>query len=292
MEELEEEFSIDTNVSQKMPLLHEHEDDIKSGTFKNTELVQGWLVVPSETKQNRKSARTVHNWKVRDTKDVELDIIGFMIDARASFHKRVENSSKDIVELLTCLDLDSIFELLCGEKLTSGKVKLKNGEGMLEKYGRDSFTRFFEYICTLPQRKHFSSEEDEAEGSSLFDPVLANAVFHKLKQALKAYLWKEDGAYLVSWFYLSSAKSINGVSKLEIANERLPFSLGNKFLLTMKTAKKPLLVQLNEKEVYKSISTDESLYNQIGVEGCICHDIALPKGGTEAIVKSYYSVMN
>jgi hypothetical protein len=39
------------------------------------------------------------------------------------------------------------------------------------------------------------------------------------------------------------------------------------------------------------VSLDETLYNAIGLEACACLDIALAKGGTEAIVESYYSVM-
>ena len=53
----------------------------------------------------------------------------------------------------------------------------------------------------------------------------------------------------------------------------------------------PIKAKLNEEAVYKSIYTDETLYNTIGVEGCVAIDIALAKGGTEAVVESYYSMM-
>ena len=37
-----------------------------------------------------------------------------------------------MLRILTCVDLDSLFALLCGERLESGKVKLAVGEGMAE----------------------------------------------------------------------------------------------------------------------------------------------------------------
>ena len=39
-----------------------------------------------------------------------------------------------MLRILTCVDLDSLFALLCGERLESGKVKLAVGEGQLERY--------------------------------------------------------------------------------------------------------------------------------------------------------------
>ena len=48
---------------------------------------------------------------------------------------------------------------------------------------------------------------------------------------------------------------------------------------------------MNEDTDYKSIFTDRMLYEAIEMEACICVDIALAKGGTEAGVESYYSVM-
>ncbi len=72
---------------------------------------------------------TVDNWKMRDEEDVEADIRKFMEDLRFSFQNRMDNSSKPLIEVLNCLDLDSIVRLLCGKRLPSGKVKLQYGEG-------------------------------------------------------------------------------------------------------------------------------------------------------------------
>ena len=65
----------------------------------------------------------------------------------------------------------------------------------------------------------------------------------------------------------------------------------NTYELTMERNQLPIKAKLNEEAVYKSVYTDEALYNAVGVEGCVAIDIALAKGGTEAVVESYYSVM-
>lgn len=67
--------------------------------------------------------------------------------------------------------------------------------------------------------------------------------------------------------------------------------LSNTYLITLEDTRRPTKTKLSEVEVYRSIYTEESLFNPIGPEGCIAIDIALAKGGTEAVVESYYSVM-
>ena len=42
--------------------------------------------------------------------------------------------------------------------------------------------------------------------------------------------------------------------------------------------------------MYLSLYTDESVYSKLGKEICLVIDIALAKGGSEAIVESFYSL--
>ena len=72
----------------------------------------------------------------------------------------------------------------------------------------------------------------------------------------------------------------------------MPFALGNRYAITVQNSGQQFIAELNETEVYRSIYTDEHLFTTIGIEGCVSIDIALAKGGTEAMVESYYSVMN
>ena len=75
--------------------------------------------------------------------------------------------------ILTCVDLDSVFTLLCGERLESGKVKLAVGEGQLERYGRENLQKLFEYVCSLEHVQALATDFcDENYDELLFDPAL------------------------------------------------------------------------------------------------------------------------
>ena len=98
---------------------------------------------------------------------------------------------------MTCLDLDTILNLLCGEHLTSGKVKLAAGEESLEKHATEAFHKFFGCVCSLDHIQKLCREHEETE--LLFDSVFAHIVFHKIKQSLKTFLWEREGRYPEMW---------------------------------------------------------------------------------------------
>ena len=76
-----------------------------------------------------------------------------------------------------------------------------------------------------------------------------------------------------------------------MSDNRKSFSFANCYAVTVKNVPKPFITSLNE-EVFRSIYTNIRLYEDIGLEGCICVDVALAKGGTESIVESYYCIMD
>ena len=199
----------------------------------------------------------------------------------------MKNCTKEMQHVLACLDLDTLISLMCGEKLAGGKVKLALGQGPLEFHGVDDFSKFYSYVCSLPHVKQLAQEED-----TFLDSAFASTVFHHIKQALKAYLWRDASEHLVKWFSIP-ASSAAPLKKLEVVDPstEASTSLGNTFQLALEGRKQPLKTKLNEAEVFRSIYTDETLFTSIGIEGCIAIDIALAKGGTEAAVESYYSVM-
>jgi hypothetical protein len=246
--------------------------------------------VSSEISNDEEGNRIELNmWRVREHHDVESDLKEFVAYVLASFEKRVADCTKEIQNVLTCLDLDTIFGLLCGERLPNGKVKLASGEGLLELYGRKDFERFYAYVCSLPHIVDLATKEE-----LFLDAALGNTIFHRMKQALKSYLWKDTGEHLAKWFYLSSPcqQRLKKLEKIDPSSDTSVSCLSNTYLLTLEdTSGRPFKAKLNEAQVYHSIYTDERLFNEIGCEGCITIDIALAKGGTEAIVESYYSVM-
>ena len=57
------------------------------------------------------------------------------------------------------------------------------------------------------------------------------------------------------------------------------FAVGNRYEITVQSSAEPLIAEINEMEVCRSIYTDENLSTAIGIEGCVAIDIALAKGG-------------
>lgn len=84
---------------------------------------------------------TVDNWEIRDPHDVEEDVKVFMSDLLSSFEMRVASSSKPLLDILTCLDLDNILRFSVVKDSKLEKQGLGLGEGALERY--ESFTKFF-----------------------------------------------------------------------------------------------------------------------------------------------------
>ena len=84
---------------------------------------------------------------------------------------------------------------------------------------------------------------------------------------------------------------INFQLTTDTCQEGKPYCLGNVYSLSFEGVEKPILAELKEYEVYHSIYCDEKVSDAIGIEGCVAIDIALAKGGTEAIAESFYSVM-
>jgi hypothetical protein len=154
-------FSVESPTSLS-PLLKEHSRDILSKEYKGTTLVQGWKIVSSVSTQDDKGNKaTVDNWVSREKDDVEQDLKVFLSDLISSCSNRIHNCSNELMSTLTCLDLDTIFNFLCGTRLTSGKVKLVAGEESLERYGKEAFHKFYAYARPPDHTQKLRREHEE-----------------------------------------------------------------------------------------------------------------------------------
>ena len=146
IKQMQVDFSL-TAPTSMFPMLEANIDDIQSGTYKGTRLVPGWMIVSTE-KVVDETGKTIvtDNWNQRQASDVEADMKTFMKDIFTSFDTRIKSCTKEMQNILTCMDLDTIFSLLCGERLGNRNVKLEHGEGSLQSYGVENFQRFFRYF--------------------------------------------------------------------------------------------------------------------------------------------------
>ena len=294
LKSMNKDLSVDSPKSS-FPLLKKYSGGILQRKFKGVDLVQGWKITSTVSNEDAEgNTTTVDTWVAREKDDVQKDLKVFLSDLISSCSKRIDNCVHQLISTLKCLDLDSIFSYFCGERLTSGKVKLSSGEESLESFGKEEFEKFFAYVCSLDHVQKLRREYDNAD--LLLSVEFSQIDFHKIKSSLKTFLWKRDGGYPELRFSLPSiAPNVYGpLIKLQLTTdtcqEGKPYCLGNMYSLTFQGVKEPILAELNEEAVYHSIYCDEKVYDAMGI-GCVATDIALAKGGTEAIAESYYSVM-
>ena len=247
--------------SSLFPLLKEHSCDILSMKYKGKKLVQGWKVVSNETSvDDEGNPVTIDHWSAQQADDVQTDLEVFISDLLLSFDNQITKGSDEPKSILTCLDLDTIFSLLCRKRLMNGKIQLSSGEASLENYGKANFEHFYAYVCSLDHVKKLSCGLQETD--LLFDPAFAQIILHKIKQALKSFLWNNQEKYAVKWFSLSSteeAKSYGLLTELSISdkvnesvqsedNKANTYCLGNVFSLRF-GSEKPIHAELNEPAV-------------------------------------------
>ena len=196
------------------------------------------MIVSSETKEVDGKMVTMYNWEMHGPSDVEKDVKVFMSDLQSSFEVRVASSSKPLVDILTCLDLDNIMKLLCGKRFSrQGKSNWSWARENLKSMGSRILVTFFKYVCSQPHIQHLKDAEGNEE--SLFDPALTNIVFHKFKQGLRQFLWKDNSEHLASWFNLTPTLETGCLDELQISNDDDAFSVTNRYAVTMRNIKKP-----------------------------------------------------
>ncbi|CAB3982578.1 Hypothetical predicted protein [Paramuricea clavata] len=266
LESLLEEVIIDP--SESMPILKNHVDEIMKGSFKGQKLVQGWKLVSQD--------ETNCYWEARDIEDCQSNFEVFVKDTVESMSRRYDICVPIMCEMLTCLDLESIITLLCGKR-RDGKPCINEGD--LEEYGTEGFKAFISHICSITHVK--LAIED---GAIDLDPQLSHIVHRKLKQALKDILWQGRETMINDSGNLSSMEKV-------LEDHSSQSFVTTRFHMRFTKGEKIYTVQLNEPAVYLSLYTDECVYSKLGKEICLVIDIALAKGGPEAIVESFYSLM-
>ena len=164
----------------------------------------------------------------------------------------------------------------------------------LEEFGRDGFKRFLELVC---RQDHIQSAIQD--GILQLEHGLSHVLHRKLKQTLKQIVW-ENKDLMVKWFSVVKKKSVSLALELPTSARTLqtltllPNSsspLDAQFYVTFFGGERKYHVQLDESAVIKSIYADEDVFNLLGKELCLVIDIALAKGGPEAVVETYYSVV-
>ena len=112
-----------------------------------------------------------------------------------------------------------------------------------------------------------------------------------------SYSWKPGGrektreTYGGRKFIASNPRGVHTASRGEIWRVESMVNGGYSTTYEIKFESATVIAVLDEAKVLESVYTNSEVYSRIGKEMCIVIDIAMAKGGTEAIVESFYSSM-
>ena len=149
----------------------------------------------------------------------------------------------------------------------------------------DSFNRFFSYVCSLNHVRKLANEEKQLN----LLPALASNVYKSFKYCIHRVIWEDYGDCRTKWFIPIKGEVKPGQLKgFYCKNGK--WSLDDIYELHYQDS--TCLTKLNQAAAFASFYTNEMVAKEAGREACIALDVAMGMSGTEAVVESYYSVMN
>ncbi|XP_018026712.1 uncharacterized protein LOC108682107, partial [Hyalella azteca] len=267
--------SISVETLAGLPRLSQHETELQDLKYKEMDLLPGYLVVHQE---KGKIA-----WEARELKECRASAEKFRKDL---LHSLNEPSSSCIHEACTtlekCLDLHSIYTVMCGER---SETKCPYDKVKLHLHGISSFKKFVNYVSNLPHVRE--------SGFLNINSVLSNSLFDKLKEFLVSTIWGEllhvvgtEIFHQLSGEPMSKLGNDSTVEKLT-EETNASFQLQKNFVVKISNKDEPLTVALNEGVFYSLIFSKEEVYTVLGKDLCTLLDVSLCLGGSEAVAESY-----
>ena len=247
------------------------------GLFKGVKLLEGWMVLKDEGKSSGDDRFT---WQMRENEDVCKDRERFANDLQESLEKRIMSVvNDDVVTHLEIFDASSLVNLQCGSAIND-HVQFTLEEGVIEEYGVQECKQLLKVVSKMPHIQSVGMK---------FDPRLAHKYMRRIKKAMMEAVWN---GLCPEWFVVLDEKEPRhdrDATLVEILPEesegldaifRMAFSDGS--------VEK---VRLNEPRVYESFYANKEFYDIVKAPSCALLDIALAKGGPEAIAESFYNSM-
>ena len=245
--------------------------------YKGVALLEGWMFTEVEGEGKNK----IYTWTTRDEEDIRQDRIRFAKDLLDSINKRVEGATSQAhLSTLAVFDALTLVELHCGDRVDNNVTK--NVEyGYYDEFGVAECGNLMEAVSKM---KHVIDTDLD------FDRRLAHRYMMSIKEAIGAGIW--DG-HCSHWFIEESTNlpltlKESTVVELSMIDSNEFFS--PKFLIRLNNGK-IMRCRLHEQNVYASFYSNEVIYSIAKPPSCILIDVALAKGGPEAITESFYATM-
>ena len=159
-------------------------------------------------------------------------------------------------------------------------------------HGSVEFKQVVEYVGNLP---HIPS-------TVCLVPEISDSIHLKLKETLCSLVWghlfPEVGIHLFtiregehSGMALSNVTADCTLDSLKVVTNTSEFNLEKIFSIKVSSLEEDLKVEFSEEAFYKSAYTNPKVYDSLQEEMMVIIDATLAMGCTEAVVKSYCSVM-
>ncbi len=188
-------------------------------------------------------------------------------------------------------DIEETVLLICGERVLGERVKLNEGD--LEVFGAESFKDFFWEVCHL---KHIRDDDR-------FDARLYQSVLRDWKGAVRFLVWDQNMKdQLLSCLIPAEDGDVKLMNEIKSSLDTKLMKLSEVMTSDVQPNLSKLLsfefqgfaqfhASINE-TVTSFMYTNEALWRKAGQVAMIAYDIRLSMGGSEAVVESFYSVMD
>ena len=287
-------------------LLHAHAKEIEEMRYGKSQLVLGWILQKEKASQDDEEQNTSSgqadkstkssndagkfNWIAREPSDCRDDLKKLAGDILQELDTRFERSFPDLNNLHQCLDFGILLNGICGKRADEKKIPVNQSE--FAKQGAEEFSRCARFVSRLPHVAALNLPLCEERSGE---------VFWSLKKVLLSFVWGDTFQSLFALFF----KILNKDGKLEeihlpqnafllefetTSGSSREFSLSDVYAITLNN-KVSYTVVLQEDVIIQALYTDASFYTRVGQEFCILFDIMYAKTGTEAVVESFYRVV-
>ena len=288
-------------------LLHAHAKEIEEMRYGKSQLVLGWILQKEKASQDDEEQNTSSgqadkstkssndagkfNWIAREPSDCRDDLKKLAGDILQELDTRFERSFPDLNNLLhQCLDFGILLNGICGKRADEKKIPVNQSK--FAKQGAEEFSRCVRFVSRLPHVAALNLPLCEERSGE---------VFWSLKKVLLSFVWGDTFQSLFALFF----KILNKDGKLEeihlpqnafllefetTSGSSREFSLSDVYAITLNN-KVSYTVVLQEDVIIQALYTDASFYTRVGQEFCILFDIMYAKTGTEAVVESFYRVV-
>ena len=220
---------------------------------------------------------------MRESEDITNDRETFAKDLKNALDRRLSTVQKDeTLAILEIFDAQTLVKLRCRE-VSAGKSNCDISEGEIEDYG----------IRECEQLLSVIAEMKYIQGSGFnFDHRMAHKYLSRIKEVVHARIWEQ---LCPEWFVCTedgkTLKFDKGyIIKKFTADIEKENQLDGHFIIEFENLRVEH-VKLFKDLFYQSFYCNEKVYSIAKPELYILMDIALAKGGPEAIPESFYASM-